>query len=426
MYTLIRENLPFGRAGQGRSREHGFRPVAPAVLLLGVTSLITDISSEMVSTVLPLYFIYFISLTPLQFGIIDGLYQGFSAPLRIVGAILADRLGRHKEVATVGYAISAVCKLGILMAGSAWLLFTGILLIDRAGKGLRTSPRDALISLNSPKASLGFAFGVHRALDTAGAMLGPLLAFFLLEISPGSFKSIFFISFCIALVGVSVITLFVRNKEPAEDRRRVDAPPLKEALRLLARPDLLKLVVIAGALALFTISDGFLYLVLQRRLEFELGFFPLLYVGTACVYMLLAIPVGRLADSVGRGKVMVGGYVALLLVYTTLLRQPGGPAEVGVYLVLFGAYYAATDGVLMAMASSRLSEEVRASGFALLTTTTNLCRFGGSILFGALWTWKGADNATAVLLCGLLVATIAAVIFLSGEKRESDVNASPV
>jgi MFS family permease len=426
MYTLIRENLPALRFRTSQALPRTRRTVGATVILLGFTSLITDISSEMVSAILPVYLIYYASLTPLQFGIIDGLYQGLSAPLRIAGGLIADRTRRHKEVATFGYAISAVCKLGILLAGTAWLLLSGILLVDRAGKGLRTSPRDALISYSSTSGSLGFAFGVHRAMDTVGALIGPLLAFFLLELSPGAFRTIFFLSFCIALIGVSVITLFVKNQELPADEPLPPPPSLQETVRLLARPGLAKLVLVAGGLALFTMSDGFLYLVLQRNLDFDIGFFPLLYVGTACVYMTLAVPVGLLADRFGRARVMLSGYVALLLVYSALLRPPGGPAEVGIYLLLFGGFYAATDGVLMALAASRLPEEVRASGFALLTTVTNLARLAGSILFGAVWTWKGADNATAVLLAGLLVTTLAAVVFLAREDRRSYAGSSAV
>jgi MFS family permease len=426
MYTLIRENLPSFRLPAGQSRPRVFRQIHSTVLLLGVTSLITDVSSEMVNTVLPLYFIYFINLTPLHFGIIDGLYQGFAAPLRMLGAVLADRTQRYKETATLGYAISAVCKLGFLLVGGAWLLFTAVLLVDRSGKGLRTSPRDALISFSAPRESLGTAFGVHRALDTVGALLGPLLAFLLLELSPGAFKSIFFVSFCVAVVGVSVIALFVENTPRTEAPPREARLSFAQAMRLLAQPRMLRLVLIAGALALFTISDAFLYLVLQRRLDFDFGFFPLLYVGTACVYFLLALPVGWMADRFGRGRVLTAGYAALLLVYTALLRSPGGQGEVAIYLLLFGAYYAATDGVLMAIASSYLAEEVRASGLALLTTVTSLARFFGSVLFGALWTWKGADAATATLLLGLLGATSAAALFLTRESRRSHASASHV
>ena len=136
------------------------------VLLLGATSLFTDISSEMLTAVLPLYFMLELRMSPLEFGVIDGLYHGVSALVRLASGVVADRGGHYKAVAVAGYAISAVCKLLLLMAGTAWAAITAILMVDRLGKGIRTAPRDALITLSSDRARLGEAFGVHRAMDT--------------------------------------------------------------------------------------------------------------------------------------------------------------------------------------------------------------------------------------------------------------------
>ena len=155
------------------------RRVARNVVLLGVVSFFTDISSEMVATILPLYLVYTLGFTPLQFGVVDGLQQGAAALVRVAGGFAADRTRRHKEVAWVGYAISAFSRLGLLVAQSVSAL-GALVFLDRTGKGIRTAPRDALISLSSERDELGTAFGVHRALDTAGAMLGPLIAFNLL------------------------------------------------------------------------------------------------------------------------------------------------------------------------------------------------------------------------------------------------------
>lgn len=412
MYTLIRESLPFG-AFRTSPRGRGLiRPVGSTVVLLGLTSLLTDISSEMVTTVLPLYFIFHVGLTPISFGIIDGLTQGISAPLRILGGFLSDKLRLHKETATAGYGISAACKLGLFAFGAALLPFVLVLLLDRAGKGLRTAPRDAMISLNSPKDRLGTAFGVHRAMDTAGALAGPLVAFALLSLAPGAFDMIFVVSFCVALMGVSVIGLLVESARGKAASDEAPPPSAKEAIRLLWHPYVSRVVVVAGALSLFTIGDGFFYVVLQQRLDLDYGFFPLLYVGTACAYFLLAVPAGMLADRVGRMPVFAGGYVLLLLAYTALLRPAAGPAEVAFYLILFGAYYAATDGVLMAMVSANIAPQLRASSLALVTTVTSLGRFGASVLFGLLWTWQSESTAIAVLLGGLSISTLAVVLLL--------------
>jgi MFS family permease len=308
VYTQIRESLPDASSERSpRGPRIGFW-VSSNVVLLGVTSLITDISSEMVSSILPLYFVFYLQLNPLSFGAIDGLYHGVAALVRIAAGVIADRGRRPKQVAAAGYGVSALAKLGLLAAGPAWAAVTTVIVIDRVGKGIRTAPRDALISLSSPVGYLGRAFGVHRALDTAGALVGPLLAFGLLAMAANAFDVIFVVSFCIAVIGLTVLLLFVENRAaPTNEARSVDRVDLRSALALVTRGDFRIVVVAGGLLSLVTLSDGFLYLLLQRRMDVSLGFFPLLYVGTAIVYLALAIPAGRLADRIGRPPVFLAG-----------------------------------------------------------------------------------------------------------------------
>ena len=166
-------------------------------------------------------------------------------------------------------------------------------------------------------------------------------------------------------------------------------------------------------------SDAFVYLTLRQRVPFEPKLFPLLYVATATIFMLMAVPAGRLADRVGRVRVFLGGHALLLVVYASLL-VPAGAGETGMAaalrmigaLVLLGAYYAATDGVLMALAGAALPPEIRASGMALITTGTSLGRLAASVAFGALWTWQGVDVAVTLSLVGLVAALVLAVFCL--------------
>ena len=400
-----------------RGRLVGLRLGAPSVsrtvLLLGLTSLFTDMSAEMVSTILPLYLLFDLHVTPAIFGAIDGLYQGAAALVRIFGGVVADRSGRHKEVAAAGYALSAVARVGLLVVGSAWTLLAGVVMVDRLGKGIRTAPRDALISLSTRGEDLGTAFGVHRALDTAGAMIGPLIAFGLLTAAPGAYDAVFVVSLCAAVLGLGVLTLFVQNPPiaPAAPAAR-PALSLAAAARLVRVPGVAPLLLAGAVLNLVTMSDGFLYLTLQRRVGFEVRFFPLLYVATALIFMLLAVPIGRLADRVRRWWVFLGGHALLLVVYASLLLPWTGTPQLVLAIVLLGAYYAATDGVLMALASAVLPQEFRASGMALLTTGTSLARLAGSILFGVLWTWWGVEVAVAISTAGLAGALLVTAVAL--------------
>jgi MFS family permease len=384
-----------------RIREH----IGRTVILLGATSLLTDISSEMVSTILPIYIVFALGATPLQFGIVDGIYQGATAFMRLLAGVAADRKGRHKPVAVAGYAISAVCKLGLLLVGSSLAALSAVVYVDRVGKGIRTAPRDAMISLSAHPKALGAAFGVHRAMDTMGAMIGPLLAFGLLEAAPRRYDTVFVVSFCFAIVGVAVITLLVRDVPSAPENPVSRRAAMTRALALLRVPAFRNLTLAAGGLSLATLSDGFLYLGLQNRIGFAPRYLPLLFVGTAIVFMVLAVPMGRLADRVGRGRVFVGGYVLLLCVYSSLLVTSISPFALVLYLTAFGTFYAATDGVMMALASTLLPEEVRASGMGLLTAVVAAARLFGAIAFGALWTLGGVDVAV-IVFAGLLAVTI--------------------
>jgi MFS family permease len=398
------------------SKRAGRARVGRTVLLLGVVSLLTDISAEMVATVLPLYLLYTVGLSPLQYGFIDGIYQAGAVLVRVAGGFVGDRWQRHKEVAVLGYGVSAFCKLGLMLTG-AWSALSAVILLDRAGKGVRTAPRDALISLSTSPEQLGTAFGVHRALDTTGAMLGPLVAFGILALTPSAFDSVFFVSFCFALVGLGILLLFVENPP----RRKAEEPApqmsLVGAARLLGERRFGLLAVSGAVLGLATISDGFVYLGLQRKLDFDIGLFPLLFVATAVVYMLLAVPVGRLADRVGRVPVFLAGYVLLLLVYACLLIPAPGLATVLLCTTLLGTYYAATDGVLAAIASALLPEQVRGTGLAALVTATSTGRLAASVLFGALWTAFGYQAAILAFTAALLVALAGSIPVLAYTQR---------
>src|SRR5690606_35368020 len=363
------------RRGEKGKRFRLTRPrVSATVLMLGFTSLFTDISAEMVSTILPMYLVLNLGLSPFAFGVIDGLYLGGAAIVRLIAGYMADRSRKHKEIAFAGYAFSAISRIGLLLVGNVWTLLASVVLVDRLGKGIRTAPRDAMISISTEREKLATAFGVHRAMDLAGAMMGPMIAFLILTLWSDAYDTVFIVSFCFALIGVAVIGLFVQNPNPVPTAdAQLSAPPsLGEALNLARGSKFGALLIVGGILSVATMSDGFLYLTLQRRLDFNVGFFPLLYVATALIFMLLAIPMGQLADRVGRGRVFVGGYLVLLSVYGLLLLPWYGAAQVIIYLVLLGVYYAATDGVLMAIGSMLLPEDLRSSGLALLSTVTNV------------------------------------------------------
>jgi MFS family permease len=460
MYLTDR-SAPAG-ADTERGRRRGLRPkVAPVVLVLGTVSLITDISSEMVTAVLPLYLVTTLGFSPLGFGALDGVYNGVSALVQLTGGHLADRVRNHKLIAGLGYGLSALCKPLLLLTSSIGALGT-VLALDRTGKGLRTAPRDAMISLSTPSDRQGRAFGIHRAMDTTGAMLGPLAAFLILNAAADGYDAVFGVSACVAVLGVVVLVLFVPGRrqdirpegagarlDTVPDRAgvRLDAPldgaaarqdiappkagarqdtapggagapqgrppvRLREALALLRLPRLRALAGCAALLGLTTVSDAFVYLLLQRRAGLAEEWFPLLPLGTAVVFLLLAVPLGALADRVGRHTVFLAGHLALLTAYALLLWAPATPALPFLVLALHGVFYAATDGVLPAALAATVPEHLRASGLAIVGTSQALARFCCSLGFGAAWTIWGYGPALAGAAVGLLCCAAVAGLVL--------------
>jgi MFS family permease len=369
-----------------------------------LTSLLTDVSSEMIASALPLYLVLHLGMSPFGFGLVDGLQHGVGALLRLASGGLSDRLGRHKRVAAAGYAASAACRLLMLPAGGNLTALLALVGADRVGKGVRTAPRDALISLAAAPDALGVAFGLHRAMDAAGAMLGPLVAFALLAWRPGGFEALFVVSFLVAVAGLGALLLLVRDAPavPARPSRRW-LDPLASAGR---NPAVRRLAAAAALLGVASVSDGFLYLVLQRRSGIAATNIPLLFVGTSACYGLLAAPLGRLADRIGRRRLFLAGHALLLAAYATASTAGSGWSAPLLGVALLGAYYAATDGVLMALTAAHLPAEGRASGLALVSTAASLGRFAGSVLFGMAWSaWS--PNVALGLFAALLVAALA-------------------
>ncbi|MFC9278374.1 MFS transporter [Streptomyces collinus] len=495
MYLTDRSAPPKDGTGQGRVRAPG-RRVAPVVLVLGTVSLITDVSSEMVTAVLPLYLVTTLGFSPLGFGTLDGVYNGVSALVQLTGGHLADRVRNHKLLAGLGYGLSALCKPLLLLAGSIGTLGT-VLALERTGKGLRTAPRDAMISLSTRPENQGRAFGVHRAMDTTGAMFGPLAAFLILRTAVDGYDAVFAVSACVAALGVLVLVLFVpggrRDARPEtaspggpagpagpggtgrdgsgvrgarpDDADAADAGPgdagawdarpdgpgtrgagprdagtrdagpdgtgvqdtgpdsagpgdgrppvrVREALDLLRLPRLRALAGCAALLGLTTVSDAFVYLLLQRRAGVGEEWFTLLPLGTAVVFLLLAVPLGALADRIGRRTVFLAGHVGLLSAYGLLLWAPATPALTPVVLALHGTFYAATDGVLPAALAGLVPEQLRATGLAIVGTSQALARFCCSLGFGAAWTVWGDGPALAGSAIGLLCCAAVAALVL--------------
>lgn len=399
-------------ADQPTTRRRRFgRKVPAAVIAFGVVSLLTDLASEAVNAILPLYVTAVLGLGPLAYGFIDGIYQGASAAVRILGGWWSDVSRRPKWVSFLGYTTSAVSKIMLLFAGGFAGVATAVT-VDRLGKGLRTGPRDALIATASTPQDLGKNFGVHRTMDTLGALVGPLLAFGILAAIPwgaGGYNTIFVISAAVSVLGLLVLVVMVPDLRSARRNQ-----PKKKWGRWadLRTPGMIRLYIMAGLLGLGTIGDGFIYLTLSEGDSMAAQYFPLLFVGTNVAFMALSLPLGKLADRIGRGTVFVAGHLALLAMYLLLVLGHQSLWWVIAVLALSGAYYAATDGVMAALTAQVVRPESRASGISATQTVVALARFGSSVGFGVMWQFFGSSVAVTVMTAVLVVALAVAAVLM--------------
>lgn len=399
------------------------------VIALGFTSFFSDISSEMVAAVIPIFLTVQLGFTPAAFGLFQAAYELANALLRMVGGLVADRTRRPKETAAFGYGLSTFTRIGLVGSAIASLPAVPFLLADRLGKGLRTGPRDAMISLATPERAWGTAFGFHRTLDATGALLGPLIAFGILWALPGSYDAVFLLSVGFGMVGFAVIMTWVRN--PASVVPHAPTPMLLSMRAHWENRGFRRILILGGTFGLFSIGDSFAYLVILEASKetSEIGlsgigtrWFPLLFAGTAIGFLVTATPLGRLADHVGRARVWVVGQLFLAAVYAILLFEPTSVLAIVIVLGLLGLYYGATDGVLPALAAGVIPDHLRSGGLALLTTVVAVARMVSALSFGLIWHRIGVDSALSVVLCGLLVSVIVVTVFALFRESPNEVD----
>jgi MFS family permease len=382
------------------------KPVPRNVKVLSAVSFFQDAASELVYPVLPLFVVGTLGAPPSALGLIEGVAEGTAAVGKAVSGRLADRF-RRKPLIAIGYGISSLSKPLIALAG-AWPAVLGARFVDRVGKGVRTSPRDALIAADTPPEIRGRAFGLHRAADTAGAVVGPLLGLALYEALDHRLRPLFLFAAIPAFISVALIA-FVREHRPPPDAAAA-RPPLVSIREL--PPRFWRVVGFLAAFGVLNFSDA---LIILRANELGLGFvgIVLAYCLYNLVYAGLSLPAGIQSDKRSRQLVFAVGLVPFAIAYLGLgLADSSG--WVWVLLPIYGAYTALTDGVARAWVADLLPAPALGTGTGLYQGITGASALVAGVWAGLAW---GDDGQVPLLISGAGVALLVVGLGLASLRR---------
>ncbi|MGH7741057.1 MAG: MFS transporter [Candidatus Eiseniibacteriota bacterium] len=389
-----------------------FAGITRNVAALGVVSLLTDISSEMIIPVLPIFVTVTLGASMASLGMIEGVAESTASILRIASGWLSDRVGQRKPFIVFGYSTSVVAKVGLVSA-KAWPAVLGLRFIERVGKGLRSPPRDALLADSSDQAHRGRAFGFHRSMDTLGAAMGPLAAFALLSQRPDDFRRVFAIAIVPAVLSVLVLILWVR----APRHTPVAARSLSGEWRGLGGP--LRRFLLADAVFQLGNSSMAFVLLRTRDVGFSAGAVTLIYFGYNVVFALLAFPLGGLSDRLGRRPLILGGYLLYALVYGLLGATHSRMGAVAAFM-LMGLHSALIEGQQRSLVADLVPAERRATAFGAYYTVVGLALLPASVIAGLLWERCGAGVTFAVdsALALAAAASFTVLLPLGAEQRD--------
>jgi MFS family permease len=386
----------------------------PNIWVVTATSFLTDISSEMIVYLIPLFLSNILGVHTAIIGLIDGVAETTASLLKVYSGVLSDRFHRRKWLAVAGYALSTVAKPFLYFANSwGWVL--GVRFWDRAGKGIRTAPRDALVAASTDENTRGLAFGLHRAGDTAGAFIGIGIASAVVWLTQSdaslltraTFQAAVLVSIIPAVLAVIVLALGVKDIQGAGN----GSAPVRLSLKGIDARFKIFLVIVV----LFTLgnsSDAFIILRAQERGLSVLHTLFMLMTFTA-IYTILSGPLGALSDKIGRRRLIIGGWLAYGLVYLGLAFSQTG-WQVWAMFGLYGVYYAATEGVAKALVADLVPDAQRGTAYGLFNAAIGLTALPASVIAGLLWqgfgTWNGF-GPSAPFIFGATMALFAMLLF---------------
>lgn len=387
------------------------RPRIPrTVWVLGFVSLLMDVSSELVHSLLPVYLVGTLGVGMLTVGLIEGVAEATALVVKVFSGVLSDCLGRRKGLLLLGYGLAALSKPLFPLAQTAALVF-GARLLDRIGKGIRGAPRDALIADVAPAEIRGACFGLRQSMDTVGAFVGPLLAILLMLWSGDDIALVLWFAVLPALLCVALLAFGVEEAGEVAGPQRLRSPLHLAALHLLS-PDYWWVVAIGAAFTLARFSEAFLVLRAQQ-VGLPVAWVPLVLVVMAASYMLSAYPVGKWSDRIGRHGLLGGGLVLLVLA-DLMLAWAGSLAGVLLGVALWGLHMGFSQGILATLVADAAPAELKGTAFGLFNLLSGIALLLASAVAG--WLWQSHDSATT-FQAGALFAVAALGLLLVRRAR---------
>ncbi len=375
-----------------------------AIWVLGFVSLLMDVSSEMIHSLLPLFLVGPLGLSVLTVGVIEGVAESTALVAKVFSGALSDYLGRRKRLAVIGYALGAASKPFFALAQGAGTVVAARF-VDRIGKGIRGAPRDALVADLAPPALRGAAFGLRQSLDTVGAFAGPLLATVLMLAFTNDYRLVFWIAVVPGVMAVLLLALGVSEPERATPARATN-PIRREALARIG-PAYWRVVALGAVFTLARFSEAFLVL-RAEALGVSAALVPLVMVAMNLVYAASAYPFGKLADTMDHARLLGMGLLVLLGADLVLATAGGWPALLA-GVALWGLHMGMTQGLLAAMVADTAPEDLRGTAFGVFNLVAGVAMLAASAIAGALWQGLGA---TATFAAGAAFAgvTLAALL----------------
>lgn len=384
-----------------RSPSNSTRRLPAAIWTLGFVSLLMDVSSEMIHSLLPVFLVTGLGASALVVGLIEGFAEATALMVKVFSGVLSDYWGRRKPLAVLGYGLGALSKPLFAIAPGAGFIFAARM-IDRVGKGIRGAPRDALVAEIAPAAMRGAAFGLRQSLDTVGAFLGPLLAIGLMLLWANDFRAVFWVAVIPGLLSVGL--LFFGVREP-------DRPQHGPARNPIRRDNLARLpraywqVVIIGAIfTLARFSEAFLVLRAQQG-GLPLALVPLVLIGMNVVYSLSAYPFGKLSDRLDHSHLLAAGLL-VLIVADAVLAYSAHWSWVWLGVSLWGLHLGMTQGLLATMVAQTAPTDLLGTAYGFFNLVSGIALLAASILAGVLW-----DNfgASLTFIAGSVFCTLALI-----------------